>query len=196
MKKYILYKLIDPIDNEIKYIGYTSRTLKSRMRDHINSSKLAQKKGKLNKKQAWIISLLNKNTKPIIEAYFYFDTLDAVKIVEKWMIYQHGGMDKLKNGTTGGDGVENIQFSDEALEKMKPTQFGNKPAWNKGLKGAQTPWNKGIKNCFSEETKNKMSESAKKRGQNIEYTEEVRNKISSKLKGNTNGKGNKKNKNI
>lgn len=63
MRVYI-YCLKDPITFEIKYIGRTKNDLKSRLRGHIASSKKAKFK---TRKQNWILNLILKNMKPIIE---------------------------------------------------------------------------------------------------------------------------------
>ena len=59
---YKIYKLIDPISLEIRYIGRTKETLKRRLSKHVRDSKI-QKSHKSN----WVQFLLKNNLKPLIE---------------------------------------------------------------------------------------------------------------------------------
>lgn len=66
-----IYKLIDPISNEIRYIGKTGN-LKNRFTSHLSNSK------KLKSKLAnWIKSLAKKNLIPIMEVI-------EISSLEKW----------------------------------------------------------------------------------------------------------------
>jgi predicted GIY-YIG superfamily endonuclease len=55
---YFLYKLIDPITKEVKYIGYTKRP-KTRLWEHIRDAKVGIKTYKCD----WIRSLINEAVK-------------------------------------------------------------------------------------------------------------------------------------
>lgn len=57
-----IYGLIDPVSDEIKYIGKTVNP-KVRLWQHFTDSK---KPGRCNKKEAWVRSLLNQGLKPKI----------------------------------------------------------------------------------------------------------------------------------
>lgn len=70
---YFLYKLVDPITEEIKYIGYTKRP-KVRLWEHIRDAKRGLKTYKCD----WIRSLIIKNQKPIIEIISSFEYQDEV----------------------------------------------------------------------------------------------------------------------
>ena len=59
-----IYVLKDPITNEVRYIGQTKHSLKSRMNTHIyDSIKYRYNAPKCN----WVRKLLNNNLFPIIE---------------------------------------------------------------------------------------------------------------------------------
>ena len=60
LKEYILYVLIDPSTNEIRYVGQTSMKLHRRLACHISKREKTYKKD-------WINSLLIKNLEPIIQ---------------------------------------------------------------------------------------------------------------------------------
>lgn len=55
-----LYTLSNPITDEVRYVGITSRSLKRRLTQHISEKRL-------NKRTSWITSLKNKNLLPKIE---------------------------------------------------------------------------------------------------------------------------------
>jgi hypothetical protein len=60
MKKYTIYKLIDPTDNRIRYVGMTKNKLSIRLSSHCHD-----KRGKSHKIN-WIQSLVRKGLKPTI----------------------------------------------------------------------------------------------------------------------------------
>ena len=60
---YKLYCLISPIDNKIRYIGYTKHKLEKRLKEHIKSSTRGDKNSHRGK---WIRSLTKLNLNPII----------------------------------------------------------------------------------------------------------------------------------
>lgn len=57
-----IYKLIDPITEEVRYVGKTGKLLHKRLATHISRSKEAR-----NHKDCWILSLKSKGLKPRIE---------------------------------------------------------------------------------------------------------------------------------
>jgi len=60
MKKYTIYKLIDPTDNQIRYVGLTSQNIKTRLVSHCHD-----KKGKSHKIN-WIQKLIKLGLTPIV----------------------------------------------------------------------------------------------------------------------------------
>lgn len=59
-----VYKLIDPVNGEIRYVGKTKLELHYRLSQHIADAI----RGKLdNPKNQWVLSLLTKQLKPVIE---------------------------------------------------------------------------------------------------------------------------------
>ena len=63
MKNIKIYKLLDPITNEIRYIGKTKNVLSKRYNEHISRAK----KGHHFHVYCWISKLLKDNLKPKIE---------------------------------------------------------------------------------------------------------------------------------
>lgn len=60
-----IYKLIDPTDNLIKYVGKTSDNLNKRLISHLHSA--YNRNRMLNEKNIWLINLFELNKIPIIE---------------------------------------------------------------------------------------------------------------------------------
>ena len=164
---YFLYKLVDPITEEIKYIGYTKRP-KVRLWEHIRDAKRGLKTYKCD----WIRSLIIKNQKPIIEIISSFEYQDEVTKEEIRLIKElkESGY-KLTNLTEGGDGQRGIKL------KKNHTLIN----WNKGRKMSDcskkklSDSKKGVK--FTEEHKEKLSQSkmGKKRSK-----ESIENQIKTK----------------
>ena len=147
----VVYGLIDPITNELKYIGY-SENHKSRYSNHHNPSKLKKNTHKNN----WLKSILAKGLKVEMIILERYETVEKMKQGEIELIeyYKSIGCD-LTNGEPHNNLVSS--FKSEKGEK--------RPPWNKGipmqehvktaLKKAninKDPWDKGI-HWMSEELK-------------------------------------------
>ena len=79
-----IYKLIDPRDNKIRYIGQTTKDLNKRFRGHMNDS-LLQKKD--FKKCKWIRKLVRLGLLPIIELIEEVDISILDDREEYWIKY-------------------------------------------------------------------------------------------------------------
>ena len=158
--KNVIYGLIDPDTNEIRYIG-KAIDLKTRIRNHYKPSRLISKTHKNN----WINLLIKEGKRPLVTVLEL--DLDEEQLNEfeiKWISnYKKIGC-KLTNGTDGGDGGK---ISQEALEKMKQTKALNK---QEGF------W---LNKIFSEEHCRNISEGKK----GYTASEETRKKLSKSLKG-------------
>lgn len=148
-RKIWIYGLIDPRNNEVKYVGKTFR-LERRFKDHLNE------KGN-TLKTAWIKKLKKLN---LIPELFILDETNIEKCDDLeiyWICQMKTWGFSLKNMTNGGNG-----------------SYGIKP-WNKGLKGVfhhtdesknkMSEKRKGLKiwlgKNHTEESKQKMSEQRK-----------------------------------
>lgn len=110
-----IYGLVDPRNNEIRYVGKTKNTLNVRLSRHIND------KPKHNTyKHNWICSLKKENIKPII---IELETCNESNWIERerYWIKQYSN---LTNLTAGGEGCD--YYPQEVLDKMSK---GNKKAW-------------------------------------------------------------------
>lgn len=116
-----LYCLRCPITNLIRYIGYTTLELEKRLRFHINSSKSNDKHTHRGK---WILKLLSKGVRPLIEHLVTYDTVEQAKKVEVLLIKHYKQFCKLVNGTDGGDGRTGHKVSEEGRRRMTEYRTG------------------------------------------------------------------------
>lgn len=123
MKNIFIYTLTDPITKNVRYVGQTSN-IKARYYRHIYDAKL---NGLKNKRCSWIKSLLNNNTRPI---------LDIIDIVEykNWIFWEQYWISQFKvwgfdlvNSTEGGEGSYNRNVSDLTKKKMSLVKKGKLP---------------------------------------------------------------------
>jgi len=172
-----IYALIDPLTNEVRYIGKTNNK-KRRIWEHNNESKL-----KRTHKEKWIQSLKNKGAEPI------FDIVDIVQLVE-WQfwekhymsLYKSWGFDLVNGaeGGIGGSGMRGRKHSAESIEKIKMANkgkvFGH---MSEELKKKISDANRGERHYFygkhhSEESKKNMSQSHI----GVKHSKETKEKIS------------------
>lgn len=148
--KYIIYKLIDPNTNQIRYIGLTFNDLKQRLKSHLSEP------GKSHKIY-WINKLKRQGLKPIIESIEgEISTYEIACEREIYYIdyFKSIGCD-LTNMATGGN--KNKKMSDETREKMSKSARERK-----------------FKLKLSDEVKNILSNKQKERFQNESERERLR----------------------
>lgn len=93
---YSIYKLIDPITNNVRYIGVTTNSLKNRLYQHkYNSKKLKTHSAK------WINSLLKKGIEPLIELIEVCNSDNWQEREKYWISFYNN----LTNHHEGGKGV-------------------------------------------------------------------------------------------
>lgn len=166
-----IYTLADPITNEIRYIGLTKKTLEERLKGHLKC------KDKTHR-TFWINSIKNKGLKPKIELLDEVENeLGPVSEIFWISMFKTWGF-KLVNLTDGGETstTKNIIRSKEWCENIRKGKLKS-----------------NFK--YTIESKQKMSESAKKRGINskgeqiskLKLTDNQVKEIKGKLK-NRNGK--------
>jgi group I intron endonuclease len=157
--KTYVYSLVDPITEEVRYIGKTINP-KQRLGAHIRSG---YKKG--NHKECWIYGLLEQGLKP--KMYIIEECLDNSWIErEKYYIRT---IPNLTNHTEGGDSPSGHKMSDVTRKKMSESRMGeNNPFFGKS---------------HSDESRELISKSIIKIPKNEEYGFRGRNhKESSKKK--------------
>jgi len=115
MNKYKIYTLEDPITNEIRYVGKTSRNTDKRLSEHISSLKANHGTHKIN----WIKLLLKNNLKPLLKIIDLADNELHMEELEKYWIKQlkHWGF-SLVNSCDYGPGVLNRKVHEETKIKV------------------------------------------------------------------------------
>ena len=113
MKTVKIYKLIDPITHEVRYVGKTEKSLKHRLSMHVTTS--IKNKNKTHK-EAWITKLYSLGKRPTIEI------IEEVpfEIWEEKEIYWISQFENLTNLCLGGiGGTGRIYSESERLEKSE-----------------------------------------------------------------------------
>lgn len=117
-----IYCLKHPISNEIRYIGVTSKSLKFRLRKHIDNAKY----GKHNKHLCnWILSILKEEEKPLIEQLDEVD-LNDWQNQERLYIAKYRSP-RLLNMNEGGEGNCGLKHSEETKLKISKKKRGLRP---------------------------------------------------------------------
>lgn len=150
--KYTIYKLIDPITNEIRYVGLTFNPLRQRLKSHLSESSKSHKSN-------WIKKLKSDGLIPIIES-IEENILSYEDVCEREIYW----IDKLKseghpltNMASGGN--KNKKMSVESIRKMSESQLERY---------------KSYKLVMPESAKKELSKSAKKRFEKEEEREKLR----------------------
>lgn len=186
--KTFIYILIDPRDNQVRYIGKT-KNITRRFNQHISEASKIR-----TYKNNWLLQLKLNKLRPEIVVIDECEDNSWV-MLEQWYIelFKSWGY-KLTNLTKGGEGVYGYKPTEETLQKMSYANKGKVisletrqkiSAAVKGrkysdeikLKASQIAKKRGI----SFETRAKMIESRKRNG-NYGKSEETKALISQKMK--------------
>lgn len=123
-----IYGLIDPLTEELRYIGQTILKVNYRYKHHIYNSK-NNPKAYVN---CWIKSLLNKNLKPELIIIDYVESdLDFWEIF--YIQYFKSIGSDLTNISKGGAFRGGFKHTEEYKKRMHDIFKGRKP-WNYGIK--------------------------------------------------------------
>lgn len=126
---YKIYALIDPITEIIRYIGYTSKTLETRLRYHIYDCK-----SKNTHKTAWIKGLIKKGQTPIITLLQECNTLQEALELEVLTISKY---QNLTNSTSGGE--TNKVYCPKVIAKMGANRKGKCVGIDNPMYGKKRP---------------------------------------------------------
>ena len=115
-----IYGLIDPRDQKLRYIGFTSKSLEERLLIHLKNT------SNKSYKNSWIKSLSKENLKP--EIFKIQDTdICSWESDEKWNIAYFKSIGcELTNMTIGGEGVVGRKVTDECKKRMSLAKLGIK----------------------------------------------------------------------
>lgn len=122
-----IYKLIDPRDGLVRYVGKANKP-RTRLYRHIQAAKNNSRKTRVC---AWVKTLLNNNLVPIMEIIeeCNFEIWESRE--QYWIaFYQH---EKLTNLSPGGEGIKGYKWTEERKEKQRLRMLG-KPGAMKGRK--------------------------------------------------------------
>ncbi len=169
MRNYKIYTLNDPISGDVRYIGQTFRTLKTRLREHLRDKITNQHK------MYWIIKLSKLNLTPkivLIKENLNKEECNRLEI-EYIKTYKEAGY-KLINITNGGDGTTGYKFlSDRTGDK---NSFYNK----KHSEETKKFLSEIRGSLMTKENKEKLSKLAKERWSNIPEDIKMSNIINQK----------------
>lgn len=120
--EYLVYRLIDPRNDIVKYVGIT-KDIQTRLRKHLSPKSRTLKNN-------WIKSLISKGLTPICQVIDSSNDRESINEKEKYWIIKHKewGFDLL-NMTDGGDGGDTFggrTHTAETIEKMRAAKMGIK----------------------------------------------------------------------
>ena len=120
MSEFLIYALVDPTSNKVRYIGKSTVGL-SRPRAHLRLALAGEKGHKAN----WIRSLCDSGFDYRIVALEELATPDLCNEREiAWIAYGRQAGWPLTNATDGGDGVSSNSWTDEMRAKISKAQSG------------------------------------------------------------------------
>jgi len=115
MKTVFIYTLTDPLTHEIKYVGYTSKSLKQRLSSHITSAVNENK----THNHRWVNKTIKEGRKPLI-------TLVDEVPAEDWSFWEIYWIDQIRqwgfslnNHCKGGLGCLGWKHSEKHLETVR-----------------------------------------------------------------------------
>lgn len=159
----VIYGLVDPNTQQIRYVGKTRQKVSSRLSAHLRER---SKCHRLN----WIKSLQDRGQKPeIIILEEIFGAWPWEESERYWIAHGRAEGWPLTNNTSGGDGVRDL--SAETRERMRQTWLGRKhsPDAVEKIRALKT----GVK--ASDETRAKMSRSH--RGRKIQWIDTIADRL-------------------
>lgn len=159
--QYIIYGLIDPRNNQLRYIGQSSTGL-DRPKRHNSSYYLRPHKGLRTHKQRWILQLLSLNLKPEIIILEQLDKKEQLNESEIFYIAYFKSLGcRLTNTTLGGQN-----------SNPPPKRVG----WNHTEESKQIMRQKALGKIISQEQRDKISKKLTGR-KNKSHSEETKRKI-------------------
>ena len=149
---FYVYGLIDPRDLNLRYVGYTASTLKKRVGQHCQPSKLKTNSYKNN----WIKSIKLTGLLPEIYMIEAHETKDEALLAETELIayYKYIGCE-LTNVTDGGEEGAIYVRTDAVKDKISKSCKGRKHTEEAKIKISNSL--AGIKRTHSDEHKVKLS---------------------------------------
>jgi hypothetical protein len=113
-----VYVLVDPRDGEIRYVGWTSRTLRQRHLEHMYARSKTHR-------SHWLSLLKQQGMAPFIRLLQTLPIAEAKKSERYWIDYFRSIGCRLVNGTDGGEGSLGRAVSTETRAKISATKKAN-----------------------------------------------------------------------
>ena len=103
---WMIYTLKCPLDDAVRYVGWTVKTIEHRLRAHIAESKKSRRK---THKTRWIMTLLSKGLEPIITMVEQGSGDNWSDTERRWIQFFLFCGARLTNSTNGGEGMIGIE---------------------------------------------------------------------------------------
>lgn len=114
-----VYGLFDPRTGALRYVGYTSVSLKERLKSHMSCRKKSRKR-------SWIASLRLAGTRPEIATLEVFDSRgSALEAESEWISMMRAVGASLTNISPGGESPE---ITEETKRRMSEAKVGVSPS--------------------------------------------------------------------
>lgn len=126
MEKVKIYSLLDPITNEVMYVGRTKVRLSARMSSHYHCSR-----HNFTPRDIWIASLTKNGLKPIIKIIEDVDSSIWREREKYWIKYYKEINPKLTNLAEGGEGALGVIRQEETIKTM--SEIKSKPIYQLDL---------------------------------------------------------------
>lgn len=107
-----VYVLIDPLTEEIRYVGWTRHPLTERLRGHLRERKSSHR-------VHWLQSLRQQGLRPRIQLVQEVPEGQWVEAERYWIAFFKSSGCPLVNGTDGGEGMQGHKTSVETREKLR-----------------------------------------------------------------------------
>ena len=142
---WIIYTLKNPRTNEVRYVGWTSRTANRRMNQHIQDAVIRAKCHRTK----WILSLLSVGIRPVMEVVESGSGEGWAEAERLWIASFRANGARLVNATEGGEGTLGyvMKPEDVARRSKAARDRGHKlsPERLKNLIEAARAFNRGRK---------------------------------------------------
>lgn len=108
--KWVIYTLTNPRTNEVRYVGWTSKTPARRLNTHIQA---AVSKPAATHRARWILSLLSIGIRPVMTVIESGEGDGWREAERRWIAFFREEGARLVNGTDGGDGTPGLKQTPE-----------------------------------------------------------------------------------
>lgn len=119
-----LYVLLDPRTDEVRYVGWTSKHPRERLRRHVSDARA----GKKNYRYHWLRSLLAESQRPIMRVVAWVECAAAPAAEQRLIAALRARGTRLVNGTDGGEGMLGYVPNQETRAKLSAAGKGRKLA--------------------------------------------------------------------